>query len=251
MKNKKNRKGKYRLALLTLMLGVLLCLPPKTAQAIGKAVILEPESATMYTGGTKQLQMYVGGGPAAASGWTSTNKKVAAVSKNGVVTAKKAGKAVIRCKTGFGYDLTCKITVKKKLEISGYLEKNYKKLAKKAPEAEYQNAYMDPAGIGNVYVFKRGQGVQPFFRYDKKTKKISFLQLSDTWQDERQRGFTLYGVSLGMTAKQAKAALGAKKCKYTRKQVYGSQTSLYYVKKGHTIRVMLEKGKVAALQWSR
>lgn len=244
-------KGKYRTAFLTLILGLLLCLPSKQAFAIGKAVYLESTSVTMYAGGTKQLQMYVGAAPISASGWSSSNKKVATVSKKGVVTAKKTGKATITCKTGFGFNLSCKITVKKKMEISGYLNKSYKKLAKKAPEATYQNAYMDPAGVGNVYVFQTSHGIAPFFRYDQKTQKISFVQISSTGKDERQNRFTIYGASLGMTTKQVKAALKAKKCKYTGKQVYSSLTHLNYTKSGHKITIFIEKGKVTAVQWSR
>ena len=236
------------------MLVFLLCLPSRQALAIGigKAVNLEPTSVTMYAGGSKQLQLYVGGGPVSASGWSSSNKKVAVVSKKGVVTAKKTGKATITCKTGFGYNLSCKVTVKKKLEVSGYLNKNYKKLAKKAPEAKYQNVYMDAAGVGNVYVFENGRGgIEPFFRYDQKTKKISFVQISSTGKDERQNRFSLYGASLGMTTKQVKAALKTKKCKYAGKRVYSSSTNLDYTKGGHKITVFLQKGKVTALQWSR
>ena len=45
--------------------------------------------------------------------WSSSNKKVATVSKSGKVTAKKAGKATITAKTSNGKKATCKITVKK------------------------------------------------------------------------------------------------------------------------------------------
>lgn len=246
-------KGKYRIVLMTLMLGMLLFLPSRQADAIGigKAVILEPTSATMYTGDTQKLQMYVGGGPASASGWSSSKPSVATVSKAGVVTAKKAGTAVISCRTGFGYDLKCEITVGKRLEVSSYLNKSYKKLAKKAPETKYLNAAMDPAGIGTVYVFETSRGTEPFFRYDQKTKKISFLQLSTVGGDSRQNRYSLYGVSLGMTKKQAKAALKAEKCQYTGKQVNSGSTDLIYKKSGHKITVRIAQGKVSSLQWQR
>ena len=45
--------------------------------------------------------------------WSSSNKKVATVSKSGKVTAKRAGKATITAKTSNGKKATCKITVKK------------------------------------------------------------------------------------------------------------------------------------------
>lgn len=45
--------------------------------------------------------------------WSTSNKKVATVSKKGKVTGKKAGKATITAKVG-GKKYTCKVTVKKK-----------------------------------------------------------------------------------------------------------------------------------------
>ncbi len=45
--------------------------------------------------------------------WSSSNKKVATVSKSGKVTAKRAGKVTITAKTSNGKKATCKITVKK------------------------------------------------------------------------------------------------------------------------------------------
>ena len=50
--------------------------------------------------------------------WTSSNKKVATVSKKGMVTAKKPGKAAIKAKVG-GKTLKCALTVKPK-SYSGY-----------------------------------------------------------------------------------------------------------------------------------
>ena len=44
--------------------------------------------------------------------WTSSNKKVATVNKNGKVTAKKKGTATITVKTANGKKYSCKVTVK-------------------------------------------------------------------------------------------------------------------------------------------
>lgn len=57
--------------------------------------------------------------------WKSSNKKVAAVSKKGVVTTKKKGSAVITAKiNGTNVSATCKVTVKKyvtmKVKTTGY-----------------------------------------------------------------------------------------------------------------------------------
>ncbi len=243
-------KRTYRVMLLALLFGVLLCLRAQPALAIGKAVYLDADSITLYPGETRTLIMYVGGGPSTASGWSSSNTKVASVSKKGAVTAKKAGKATITCKTGFGYSLTCKVTVEKQVEVSGYLNKNYEKLAKKVPEAKPLSKGQDPAGIGNVYVFRLSKGEEPFFRYDVKTGKVISLQLSNTMGDERQKGFALYGLSLEMPGKQAKAVLKAKKWSYTGKQKGSSATLLHYKKSGHTLTVYVTGGKVSGLQWN-
>lgn len=45
--------------------------------------------------------------------WTSRNPKIAKVNKKGVVTARKAGSAVIRAKVKGGKTYKCRITVKK------------------------------------------------------------------------------------------------------------------------------------------
>ena len=57
--------------------------------------------------------------------WTSSNKKVAAVSSGGKITAKGVGKATITAKTSNGKKAVCKVTVRprtnkiKKLKKSG------------------------------------------------------------------------------------------------------------------------------------
>ena len=43
----------------------------------------------------------------------------------------------------------------KSVEISKYLNKSYKKLVKKVPAAVALSKYEDPAGTGNIYVFKK------------------------------------------------------------------------------------------------
>ncbi len=69
---------------------------------------INQEKATITVGFTKKLS--VSGGK--VSSWSSKNKKVATVDKNGKVTAKKAGKAVIVAKCTDGTELRCNVTVK-------------------------------------------------------------------------------------------------------------------------------------------
>lgn len=69
---------------------------------------LNQTKATITVGFTKKLSVSDG----KVSSWSSKNKKVATVDKNGKVTAKKAGKAVIVAKCTDGTELRCNVTVK-------------------------------------------------------------------------------------------------------------------------------------------
>ena len=220
-----------------------------TKAGSGLAVGLDHNQLTLYVGQKKQINMIVGEGPYQAKGWSSSKKSVASVNSKGMVTAKKTGKVTITCNTGFGYNLTCKITVKKRLEVSGYLSKKYTKLAKKVKAAK--KTTNDPMGVGNLYVFTDNSGMAPFFRYDLKTKKISFMQIANIVAPEDQAGLTLYGVSLDMKAKAAKKALKAKKWKYVKMSKYATGYDLIYTKSGHTITLKFDDGKVGAIQWNR
>ena len=243
------KRSRIMLFALIMGLAVLFGAVPAKA-AVGRAVVLSDTELTMYVGQTETLTMYVGNGEMAPDKWASTRKSVATVSSKGVVKARKAGKTTILCTTGFGYDLECTVTVKKRLEVSGYLNKNYLKLARKVPAAE-KNTYNDPAGIGNLYTFSDYSGTAPFFRYDLKTKKISMLQIADAVNKQEQARLTLYGVSLDMTAKQAKKAMKANKCKYRKISKYAAGYDLIYKRSGHQITLKFTDGKVSAIQWNR
>ena len=66
---------------------------------------------TVFVGGTSQIKVTKAGVSGKVT-YISSNKSVAAVSKSGKITAKKAGTATITVKCG-NYKATCKITVKK------------------------------------------------------------------------------------------------------------------------------------------
>ncbi len=94
----------------TLLATGLLALSPSNAYAAAKkAPKLSATSKTVLKGKTFTLKVKNAG--KAKVKWTSSNKKVATVSKTGKVTAKKAGKATITAKVG-KKKLTCKVTVK-------------------------------------------------------------------------------------------------------------------------------------------
>ena len=84
----------------------------KGREILPKSVKLNKTKATLVVGGKLTLKATVT--PSKATPrftWTSSNKKVATVSKNGVVKALKKGTATITVKTSNGKKATCKITV--------------------------------------------------------------------------------------------------------------------------------------------
>ena len=94
----------------TLLAMGLLALSPSNAYATAKkAPKLSATSKTALKGKTFTLKVKNIGKSKVK--WTSSNKKVATVSKAGKVTAKKAGTATITAKVG-KKKLTCKVTVK-------------------------------------------------------------------------------------------------------------------------------------------
>ncbi len=88
-----------------------------------KDVELPTKKLTLYVGKTHTLKAEVL--PSNASNkkvtWSSSDKKVATVSKSGKITAKKPGTATITVKTkSGGYKATCKITVKKYVKLKSF-----------------------------------------------------------------------------------------------------------------------------------
>ena len=77
-------------------------------QAASKSPKLSRASLTLTVGQSRKLSV----SNAKNVKWTSSNKKVATVNKNGTVKAKKSGKATITAKVS-GKSLKCKVTVKK------------------------------------------------------------------------------------------------------------------------------------------
>lgn len=78
------------------------------------AAAISKTKATLYNGKTLKLKVT---GTTKAVKWSSSNAKVAKVDKNGLVTAKKVGKATIAAQVG-AQKLTCVVTVKSPLSAS-------------------------------------------------------------------------------------------------------------------------------------
>ncbi|MCH5264262.1 MAG: Ig-like domain-containing protein [Lachnospiraceae bacterium] len=83
----------------------------KTAKK-AKKLKMKKKKVTITVGQKKTLKLTVSPKKAAVK-WSSDKKKIASVSKKGVVTGKKAGKATITAKSG-KKKATCKVTVKDK-----------------------------------------------------------------------------------------------------------------------------------------
>ncbi len=102
------RKISYRKILVflwSLLLAVCLLVPHTTeASSYG----LNKTSLNLYTGKAYRLKV---SGVSGTVKWSSSNKKVAAVSSKGYVKAKKAGKATITARVGYS-KFICRVTVK-------------------------------------------------------------------------------------------------------------------------------------------
>lgn len=157
---------------------------PDNAQA-ASTVKLDKKSLTTYVGGQTQLTMT---GNAKNVKWSSSKTSVASVTSKGLVTAKKAGKAVITVKSG-SKKATCTVTVKKQLsakqavaQLNSKLKKAtcitvnaYQKSIKKSNyilgmgiNTKKQIIYMDAQilGVGKIYTTKNRT-----YWYDSSSKK--------------------------------------------------------------------------------
>ena len=92
----------------------------KVKELKAKKISLNKKKATLHAGGTLQLKTKLKPkGSTAKIKWKSSKKKVASVSQNGTVTARKKGKAVITAQLPNGRKAKCKITVKKAAPQNG------------------------------------------------------------------------------------------------------------------------------------
>lgn len=105
----RKHKKRFLLVLLTVMIAAAAL--PVSASAASR-LTASAKSVSLYKGEKKSITLKWNGKKLKAkkAKWSTSNKKVAVV-KNGKVTAKKAGTAVITAKYG-KYKATCKVTVK-------------------------------------------------------------------------------------------------------------------------------------------
>ena len=111
-KGMKNLRKITALLLMAVMVAGMLAVPGGNVQAAKRKVQLSKKKVTLEVG--KKVTLKLKNAPKKKKiTWSSNKKKVASVSKKGVVTAKKAGKANITAKVS-GKKYVCKVTVKKK-----------------------------------------------------------------------------------------------------------------------------------------
>ncbi|MCQ4775110.1 Ig-like domain-containing protein [Lacrimispora saccharolytica] len=119
---------------------------PFSVTAEAAAVKLSKSKAGLTIGQELDLELK---GYSGAVKWSSSNKKVATVNKNGLVKAKKKGSTVITAKAG-KKKYKCKITVKA-LKVKS-LKLNEQKLVLKKDNKEKLKAIVSPANASNKTV---------------------------------------------------------------------------------------------------
>lgn len=107
--------------LVVLLLAVVMMITVLPVQAEAAAVKLNKTAVSLYVGEKVTLKLSK---KQSSVKWSSSNKKVAAVTSAGKVTAKKAGKATVTAKVS-NKTYTCRVTVK-----NPYLNKTKLSLAK-------------------------------------------------------------------------------------------------------------------------
>lgn len=123
------------------------CKVKVTKKAVPKKVTLSKEKLSLKLGSSATLQATVSPkGAVQTLSWKSSNKKVATV-KNGKVTAKKVGKAVITVKTKNGKKASCNVTVTPKtVKQPKKVKLNQKKLSLEIGSSAKLKATVSPKG---------------------------------------------------------------------------------------------------------
>lgn len=148
---------------------------------------ISKKSITITVGKKYQLAMM---GTRGKVTWKTSNKKIATVSSKGLVTGKRAGKAVITAKVG-KKSYKCKVKVKKK-----------------APELKNLNASIKEIKCGEsknvIFTVKKEGSLGKIYLYDSKNKKIGVMH-DDGKKGDRKKKDGIYTLSINISSKTAKA----------------------------------------------
>ena len=106
-------KETKKLLALIVAIALSISMLPTTNVSAAKKVKLNKATATIYVGKTVTLKLK---NSKKKVKWTTSNKKIATVSKKGKVKGKKTGRVTITAKVG-KKKYKCKVTVKKKQTI--------------------------------------------------------------------------------------------------------------------------------------
>lgn len=141
---------------------ILLCMMvfAKQTDAGYPALNLTSDAKTISAG--QKTQLKVGGVKASKIKWTTSNKKVATVSKKGVVTGVSAGKATVTGKYR-GVKFTVKFTVTEKVQT-------YNKLLCKN---DYLSVYLKEIKNGKIFLEIKNKSKHDFYAY------TDYIQLND------------------------------------------------------------------------
>lgn len=96
----------------------------KVSEKLASKASLSATKVTINVGKTKKVKVKNASGSVT---WSSKNKKIATVSKSGVIKGKKAGKTTVTAKVS-GKKLVCKVTVVKKITKNQAIKMVQKKL---------------------------------------------------------------------------------------------------------------------------
>ncbi|MCR5654001.1 MAG: Ig-like domain-containing protein [Ruminococcus sp.] len=156
--------------------------------AAKKKIVLSKKSASLTVG--KKLTLKLKNAKSSKVKWTSSNKKVAAVTKKGVVKAKKKGKATITAKYR-GKKYKCKITVKKKSgmtiakafnKVKKFVQKNGKQYGETEYSCKlgtksnflYNLMYYSDSNCLAYYAAYKNQGIALYVFNNKKAKSCFY-----------------------------------------------------------------------------
>lgn len=181
----------WRAVLSVMLIAAMLCtgltVPVKAAASISD------KNVSLVVGEQKKLSVK---GASGTVTWSSNKKSVADVSKSGVVTAKKAGSAVITAKVG-KKSYTCKVTVKKLPKDYATVNGVKVKVGKKVVITYKIQSKTPVLGITLNYFYDR-KGLKITNTEEQRMKlwfaNEAFYEYHDTETDETYDLFHLIGI---------------------------------------------------------
>lgn len=232
------RAGRNMMLCLALVLSVCLV----SAGRVEAAPSLSKTKMTLYVGDSAALKVK---GTEEKLSFKSDKTSVATVSAAGKVKAKKAGTCTVKVKAD-GKTLKCRVTVKKSVELSKYLNKNFDKLKKAM--GKMKRSKDDPAGstTDDLYLSTTTDPNSFMARVSRKTKKLTWFQ------NLGRKDVTLYGVRLGEKISSAEKKLLKKGFKKKKTDSYDWGEWRNYEKKGKNVRLRVVKDSktIECYQWS-